>query len=206
MKGGVVIEEGFIYEEETHLTVFKTSLSFSSDGFAVYDCKGDLVFRVDSYRPDTHDRAELVLMDASGRCLLTVRRKRLSLHHRWEGFVGERTDGQKPIFSVKRSSIIGRSSLTVEVNDNPEEYQIEGSFAQRCCTILDGEKQSVAEIKRKVDASTNVLLGKDVISLLVKPGFDGCFAVALVLVIDQINGDDFDEGARVEVVDISSSE
>ncbi|CAL5327655.1 unnamed protein product [Camellia sinensis] len=213
MKGGVVIEEGFLYGEETHLTVFKTSLSFSSDGFAVYDCKGDLVFRVDSYRPDTHDRAELVLMDASGRCLLTVRRKRLSLHQRWEGFVGERTDGQKPIFSVKRSSIIGRSSLTVEVNDNPEEYQIEGSFAQRCCTILDGKQQSVAEIKRKVDASTNVVLGKDVISLLVKPGFDGCFAVALVLVIDQINGDDFDEGARVEVVDpllvnsnISSSE
>ncbi|KAL7222330.1 hypothetical protein ACSBR1_024101 [Camellia fascicularis] len=213
MKGGVVIEEGFIYEEETHLTVFKTSLSFSSDGFTVYDCKGDLVFRVDSYRPDTHDRAELVLMDASGRCLLTVRRKRLSLHQRWEGFVGERTDGQKPIFSVKRSSIIGRSSLTVEVNDNPEEYHIEGSFAQRCCTILDGKKQSVAEIKQKVDASTNVVLGKDVISLLVKPGFDGCFAVALVLVIDQINGADFDDGARVEVVDplpvnsnISSSE
>ncbi|KAL7222332.1 hypothetical protein ACSBR1_024103 [Camellia fascicularis] len=202
MKGAAIVEDGFIYEEETHLTVFKTSVFFSGDGFTVYDCKGELVFRVDSYGPDTRDTGELVLMDASGRCLLTVRRKRPSLHQRWEGFVGERTDGQKPIFSVKRSSIIGRSSLTVEVYTNPgEEYQIEGSFAQRSCTIFDAEKQSVAEIKRKVDASAKVVLGKDVFSLFVKPGFDGCFAMGLVLVLDQINGDDFDEASGVEVVD-----
>jgi hypothetical protein len=34
-----------------------------------------LVFRVDSYGPDSRDKGELVLMDAHGRCLLTVRRK-----------------------------------------------------------------------------------------------------------------------------------
>ncbi|KAL3511896.1 hypothetical protein ACH5RR_024613 [Cinchona calisaya] len=197
MKGCAVVEQGFISEEEMHLTVLKTSLFFSGDGFTVYDCKGQLVFRVDTYGPDS-DKSELVLMDPFGKCLLTVRRKRPSLHQRWEGFLGERVEGQKPIFSVRRSSMIGRSGLTVDMYNNPgEEYQIEGSYAQRCCTILNGEKESVAEIRRKVDASANVMLGKDVFLLSLKPGFDAAFAMGLVLVLDQIYGDD-------EVVDANS--
>ncbi|XP_068653109.1 protein LURP-one-related 5-like [Aristolochia californica] len=188
--GKGIVEESLCYEEETHLTVLKTSLFFAGDGFTVYDCKGELVFRVDSYGPDMRDKDEIVLMDGSGKCLLTVRRKRPSLHNRWEGFLGERTDGQKPIFSVRRSSIIGRSSVTVEVyGPQMEEYQIEGYFAHRCCTFYNSSRDPVAEIKRKVAASANVVLDKDVFLLCVKPGFDGAFAMGLVLVLDQINGD-----------------
>ncbi|PWA46895.1 hypothetical protein CTI12_AA504320 [Artemisia annua] len=185
-----IIEEGYVCEKETHLTVMKTSLFYSGDGFAVYDCKGQLVFRVDSYGPE-NDTGELVLMDPNGRCLLTVRRKRPSLHQRWEGFLGERREGEKPIFSVRRSSIIGRSNMTVELfNDQTQEYHIEGHFGHRNCTIYDSSKVIMAEIRRKVDATTNVMLGKDVFSLTLKPGFDGAFAMGLVLVLDQINGDD----------------
>ncbi|XP_038895551.1 protein LURP-one-related 5-like [Benincasa hispida] len=177
----------------THFTVMKTSLFFAGDGFTVYDCKGKLVFRVDSYGPDSRYRDELVLMDPHGRCLFTVRRKRPSLHQRWEGYLRERINGQKPIFAVRRSSIIGRSSFTVEMYGNPgEEYQIEGCFGQRLCTVLNVKKEPVATIRRKVDASTNVLLGKDVFSLTLNPGFDGAFAMALVLVLDRINGEGVD--------------
>ncbi|KAK9690388.1 hypothetical protein RND81_09G124200 [Saponaria officinalis] len=184
---------GYTCDNETYLTVCKTSLFFAGDGFTVHDCHGQLVFRVDSYGPDWRDKDELVLMDASGVCLLTVRRKRPSLHNRWEGYLGERTEGAKPIFSVKRSSIIGRSGVTVEMYEHPgEEYQIEGSFAHRSCTIYDSTSREVmAEIRRKVDASANVVLGKDVFSLLVKPGFDAAFAMGLVLVLDQIDTDGF---------------
>ncbi|OIT05028.1 PREDICTED: protein LURP-one-related 12-like [Nicotiana attenuata] len=206
MNGKAVVEDAYLYSEETNLTVLKTSLFFTGDGFTAYDCKGELVFRVDTYGPDSRDLGELVLMDATGRCLLTVRRKRPSLHNRWEGFLGEREEGQKPIFSVRRSSIIGRSSVAVEVYSNPmEEYQIEGSFAQRNCTFLNADKVSVAEIRRKVDACANVVLGKDVFSLSVKPGFDGAFAMGLVLVLDQIQGDDYvnPNDNRVDVDPIS---
>lgn len=63
-------------------------------------------------------------------------------------------------------------------------------------------KESVADIRRKVDASTQVLLAKDVFLLSVKPGFDGAFAMGLVLVLDQINGDNYVEsnGGRVDPV------
>lgn len=187
-------DQGYVFEEETQLTVFKTSIFFPGDGFCVYDCKeGKLIFRVDSYGYDVRDRDELVLMDALGKCLLTVRRKRPSLHQRWEGFQGERSEGQKPIFSVRRSSIIGRASITVDVYGDPdEEYQIEGSFSQRCCTFCNASGETVAEIKRKVDASKNVVLGKDVFTLLVKPGVDAAFLMGLVLILDHIDGDDED--------------
>ncbi|KAG8379829.1 hypothetical protein BUALT_Bualt07G0130100 [Buddleja alternifolia] len=205
MKIGAIVEKAYVYEEETHLTVRKTSLFFAGDGFTAYDCKGELVFRVDSYGPDAGVTGELVLMDAAGRCILTVRRKRPSLHQRWEGFAGEGTDGKKPLFSVRRSSIIGRASMSVEVYTDPgEEYQIEGSFGCRNCTIFDSEKETVAEIRRKVDATTNVVLGKDVFLLSLKAGFDGAFAMGLVLVLDQIQGEDRDadgekSGSRVGV-------
>ncbi|XP_042496433.1 protein LURP-one-related 12-like [Macadamia integrifolia] len=172
MSTGIVVEESFCFKEETQLTVLKTSHFFPGDGFTVYDTKGKVIFRVDSYGPDSRLKDELVLMDVSGKYLLTVRRKRPSLHQRWNGFLGERCDGQKPIFSVRRSSIIGRSSMTVEVYGNPnEEYLIEGSFPQRCCTFYNTgstneSKESVAKIRRKVDSSTNVVLGKDVFSHL----------------------------------------
>ncbi|KAI3814997.1 hypothetical protein L1987_14647 [Smallanthus sonchifolius] len=149
-----------------------------------------------SFSVSIHTVQALVLMDQYGRCLLTVRRKWPSLHQRWEGFLGERSEGEKPIFSVRRSSIIGRSNMTVELFSDPtEEYHIEGQFAHRNCTIYDSAKKKKAEIRRKVDASTNVTLGKDVFLLTLKPGFDGAFAMGLVLVLDQINGDDADDGA-----------
>lgn len=128
------------------------------------------------------------------------------MHQRWEGYTGERQDGQKPLFSVKRSSMIGRSGVTVEVYGKEgvvEEYQIEGSFVQRCCTIFDaaeGRESTAAEIRRKVDASTQVVLGKDVFSLCLKPGFDAAFVMGLVLVLDQIDGDEsllFPDSAEV---------
>lgn len=119
--------------------------------------------------------------------------QRPSLHQRWEGFTGDKESGQKPIFSMKRSSMIGRCAVTVDMYTKEGlEYRIEGCFGNRCCTILNSEREPVAEIKRKIDASVDVVMGIDVFSLYLKPGFDPAFAMGLVLVLDQINGDEDD--------------
>lgn len=75
MSGMVIVDERFCFEEETHLTVHKTSVFFPGDGFIVYDPKGELILRFDSYGPDSQPKDELVLMEASGKCLLTLLRK-----------------------------------------------------------------------------------------------------------------------------------
>lgn len=55
------------------LTVWRRSLLFNGNGFAVFDAKGNLVFRVDNYASGS--KAEVLLMDAAGKPLLTIRRK-----------------------------------------------------------------------------------------------------------------------------------
>ncbi|XVE71475.1 hypothetical protein DITRI_Ditri10aG0153400 [Diplodiscus trichospermus] len=197
MERVVIVDDKFCFQKETHLTVHKTSVFFPGDGFVAYDPKGELIFRFDSYYgPDSQPKDELVLMDATGNCLLTLVRKKPSLHQRWEGLLGEKMENESPIFCVRRSSIIGGSTVIVDVYGDPvEEYQIEGSFPQRCCTIYgtsseSSSKEPMAEIKRKVDPSTHVMLGKDVFLLCLRPGFDSAFAMGLVLILDQM----FDDG------------
>lgn len=204
-----VWEERYKYEEDTYLTVMKTTLFFSGDGFSVYDSETRLLFRVDSYGgPDTSSQRQIFLMAPDGRSLLTLRRKWPSLHHRWEGYAGEFKDGSKPAFSVRLSSMMSSSgSVTVEMNDSArEEYEIEGCFAKRSCTVYAAATRSVvAEIRRKVDASVQMVLGKDVFVLCVKAGFDGAFAMALVLVLDQICAAD-QEGAQDDALEVPERE
>lgn len=113
---------------------------------------------------------------------------------------GGKTEEQTPIFSMYRSSIIGRSSVTVQLYCDPsEQYEIEGSYPQRCCQIYsrssdDTSRECVAEIKRKVDPTTKVMLGKDVFWLSLQPGFDAAFAMGLILILDQMYEDDDDVG------------
>lgn len=99
-----------------------------------------------------------------------------------------RDEDHEPNFNVSRSSIIGRSTLLVEVYGDPS-YHIMRSCTQRCCTICNtslecSSEEHVAVIKRKVDPSTHMMLGKDFFWLCLKPEFDGAFAMGLVLVLD----------------------
>lgn len=60
-------------KKEEVLTVWRKSLLFNCEGFTVFDGKGDLRFRVDCYSAGR--KGEIVLMDAAGKSLVTVRRK-----------------------------------------------------------------------------------------------------------------------------------
>jgi len=57
------------------LTVWKKSLLFNCNGYTVFDSKGNLLFRVDNYMATSGSNGEIVLMDAAGKPLLTMRRK-----------------------------------------------------------------------------------------------------------------------------------
>ena len=61
-------KEGII----TSLTVWRKSLVISCKGFTVIDSEGKLVYRVDNYMGRPQD---ITLMDASGKSVLTMRRR-----------------------------------------------------------------------------------------------------------------------------------
>lgn len=185
----------------TVLTVWKKSLLFNCNGFTVYDSKGNLVFRVDNYMQGV--KGEVVLMDAAGKPLLTIRRKRLSLGGNWLVYDGEKTD-VNPRFSVKKhvniltnkclahvscNSADGSSSSSSSSSPNNKNvlYEIEGSYTQRACAVYDGKRRCVAEIKKK-EAVGGVAFGADVFRLIVQPEIETAVAMALVILLDQMFG------------------
>ncbi|GLJ12001.1 hypothetical protein SUGI_0181780 [Cryptomeria japonica] len=153
LSGQTVVDQQFCSETATELTIWNKSLLFSGEGFTVLDSNGDLLFRVDTYALAAN---HLILMDSQGKVLLTLRRKLPSLHHRWEGFLGDKLHGQEPVFTVMKSSILPTKEC-VQVFMNCgffwkpcSDYEVEGSFSQRYCTIFtNGPRMAAAEVKRK---------------------------------------------------------
>ncbi|KAI9128054.1 hypothetical protein K1719_001047 [Acacia pycnantha] len=42
MKGSFVVQDAYVFKVETHVTILKTSLFFSGEGFTVYNSHGQL--------------------------------------------------------------------------------------------------------------------------------------------------------------------
>ncbi|KAM1584931.1 hypothetical protein ACFX1Z_037857 [Malus domestica] len=186
----------------TSLTVWRKSLLISCKGFTVIDSNGDLVYRVDNYigHPE-----EVILMDGSGKSVLTMRhRKKLSLVDGWfvhEGETGGCCTKRATAASKSRPTFYVRKNMNM-INTNPSSllayvyretcghkrhaYVIEGSYTHRSCKVSDESRNVVAEIKKKEANIGGVSYGVDVFHLIVHHGFDSGFAMALVLVLDQL--------------------
>ncbi|KAK9128218.1 hypothetical protein Syun_017015 [Stephania yunnanensis] len=171
------------------LTVWNKSLLFNGKGFTVFDSKGNLVFRVDSYASVTKS-SDIVLMDATGSPLLTIRRKqRLGLGDTWGVYEGEETRTTRFVVKKHVSFMNAKSLAHVACSSGADAaYEIEGSYARRCCAVYDGERRCVAEIKRKEAAVGGVSLGVDVFRLVVQPEIECSVAMALVVLLEQMFG------------------
>ncbi|RLN27581.1 protein LURP-one-related 8-like [Panicum miliaceum] len=181
-------------EEPVTLTVWRKSLLFNCRGFTVFDASGNLVYRVDSYASDS--RAEVVLMDAAGRAVLTVRRRKvIGLGaDQWLVHPGEETR-LPPLYAVKRAAQYmrggGKSMAHVAPCSSGAAgggkragggYEVEGSYLRRCCTVYDERRRAVAELRPKE------AVGSDVFRLVVQPGTEVSLAMAVVLALDQMFG------------------
>uniref|UniRef100_A0ACD5Y4A6 Uncharacterized protein n=1 Tax=Avena sativa TaxID=4498 RepID=A0ACD5Y4A6_AVESA len=148
---GAVVEE---QQQPTVLTVWRKSLLFNCDGFTVFDATGGLAFRVDRYGSYSGSRRraeDVVLMDAAGKPLLTVRRKiklSLSLGEHWvlyEGDAGAAGAKPLPLLSVRRHHVglHRRASDKTLAHITPlgssaqdAAYVVEGSYGRKGYTVL----------------------------------------------------------------------
>ncbi|KAH1090847.1 hypothetical protein J1N35_018104 [Gossypium stocksii] len=181
-------------ESEAILTVWKKSLLFNCNGFTVFGSKGDLVFRVDNYMDG--NKGEILLMDATGNPLLTIRRKKMSLGDSWLVYKGESTS-TNPLLCVRKSmNILNNKCLAYVIpgdstsnRSNNVVYEIEGSYSQRSCSVYDDRRRLAAEIKKKEAVNGGVAYGNDIFRLVVQPGHIRTdFAMALVILLDQMFG------------------
>ncbi|XP_009133276.2 protein LURP-one-related 8 [Brassica rapa] len=168
------------------LTVWRKSLLFNCDGFTVYNSNGNLVFRVDNYMNSPKDN--IVLMDASGLPLLSIRRKKLSMGDCWAVYDGETQ--RDPIFTAKKnvSILTNKRSLAWVSVKKTILYEVEGSYGQRSCKIVDvrRNKKKTAEIKRKDAMVGGGSFGKDVFKLIVEPEMEPRVAMALTIILDKM--------------------
>lgn len=117
--------------------------------------------------------------------------QKLSLGDTWLVFDGETADN--PRFLVRKNLNLLNTKCLAHVSGCQKKshvllYEIEGSYAQRCCAVYDEKRRRVAEIKQKEASVRGVALGKDIFRLVVQPGFDTAVAMATVILLDQMFG------------------
>lgn len=116
----------------------------------------------------------------------------------WHAYKGENDNGKRTpnlrVFSMRRTSLLFQKNDNVEAevflggcpkHGQAPDFTIEGSFTRRNCIIRSSTGEITAKISRK-RANTVVLLGDDVFSLVVQPGFDQELAMAFVVILDRI--------------------
>jgi len=124
--------------------------------------------------------------------------QRLSFGDTWLLFEGE-DESLKPLFTARKNvnilnntnkkclahimSSSGTGNMKKEVA-----YEIEGSYAQRCCTFYSKNRRKVAEIKMKEGGAGGVAFGADIFRLIVQPDMDPALAMAFLILLDQMFG------------------
>lgn len=125
--------------------------------------------------------------------------QKLTVADSWHVFEGEVDEcsrrkklSKRPVCYVKKHTMSISSNVLAYVyyggasSNKRYAYTVEGSYANRSCKVLDESRRVVAEIKRKEAAIGGVSFGVEVFLLIVHPSFDAAFAMALVLLLDQM--------------------
>ncbi|TKY65732.1 LURP-one-related 15 [Spatholobus suberectus] len=175
------------------LAVVKKVMAISDGNFVVTDVNGNVIFKVKGSLLTLRDRR--VLIDAAGNPIVTLRRKIMTAHDRWQAFRGESTEPKDLIFSLKRSSIIQfRTKLDVFLANNTKEdvcdFQVKGSWLERSCIVYAGESSNIVAQMHKKHTVQSILIGKDRFNITVYPNIDYAFIVALIVILDEINEDE----------------
>ncbi|GAB2294231.1 hypothetical protein Dimus_028448 [Dionaea muscipula] len=174
--------------------VIKKRFSMSGGQFTVTDVNGTVIFTIK--RTLFADINRLVLHDAAGIPLVTLRQKILSPHSRWKAYRGDSTDSKDLLFSAKKSSFLQLlTKLDVFLAQNTDEtapdFHVEESFIEHRCTIYIGKTTTVIAQMQKHHHLKTILLSKDIADVTVSPGVDYTFMAALIVMLHQI-----DEGHR----------
>ncbi|KDP22801.1 hypothetical protein JCGZ_00388 [Jatropha curcas] len=173
------------------LAVVRKVLTLDDGNFVILDVTGHMIFKVKEILPTfVHDRKHII--DVTGKTIVTLRRKAMTAHSRWQVFRGESIDTNDLIFNAKTHSIVHfKTNLDVFLANNSEEkecnFKVRGSYLERSCTIFAGagDENSTAIVAQHT--SQSILLGKDNFMVTVQPNVDFAFIVALIVILDDIN-------------------
>ncbi|KAM7262399.1 hypothetical protein ACFE04_000082 [Oxalis oulophora] len=174
------------------LACTRKSLSLTDGCFVITDVNDTVIFKVKEKLISLHDKR--TLLDASGNPVVTVAEKVISLHGRHYVYRGGSTNDNDLLFTVKRSSMIQFKAcldvfLAANTKQSVPDFKVKGSWSERSCIIYAGDSNNILAQMHKKTTIQSVIMGKDKFMLTVYPNIDYAFAVALIVVLDDINGE-----------------
>ncbi|KAM0852217.1 hypothetical protein ACQ4PT_051902 [Festuca glaucescens] len=177
------------------LTVTKKALSLSDGDFAITDANGAVVLKVKGTIFSMRHRR--VLLDAAGQPLLSMQEKVFSMHHRWEVFRGDSSNASNLLFSVKKSSMIQlKTEMDVFLAGNTAhqvcDFKINGNYFDRSCAFYLGDSTTMVAQVSTTRTGSN-FLPRDTFMVTVFPHVDYVFIAALVVILDEVHREKFDE-------------
>ncbi|KAJ8553115.1 hypothetical protein K7X08_020508 [Anisodus acutangulus] len=163
-------------------TIWMKSLVFHGNGCTVFNSKGEIVFRVDNYQESCRD--EVCLMDFKGQVLFSIKREKLRVLGRWNGY-GCNGIKERPLFQVRKNNMFSKEDVICNVGISC--YKIQQFHTNSSFKVTNTAGQVVAEVKQK-QSSRGFGYGEDVLTLEVEPHIDHSLIVALVIVCSLIHG------------------
>ncbi|KAJ4704305.1 LURP-one-like protein [Melia azedarach] len=178
------------------LAVVRKFWALTDGSFAVTDINGTVLFKVKDKLLSLHDKRKI--LDPAGNPLVTVSEKVFSLHEKHFAFRGDSTDPKDLLFTVQQSSAIQlKTTLNVYLANNTKQevcdFKVKGSWTERSCIVYAGETNTIVAQMHKKTTIGSVLLDKDKFMVTVYPNIDYAFIVALIVILDDINGNDSDD-------------
>ncbi|XVF37481.1 hypothetical protein REPUB_Repub20aG0011900 [Reevesia pubescens] len=188
-----IISPHFCAPYPVDLAIVRKVLTITDGNFVVTDINGNIVFKVKGAFLTIRDRR--VLLDAAGHPIVTLKRKLMSAHGRWQVFRGDSTNSSDLMLSAKRSSIFQlKTRLDVFLANNKKEdvcdFKVKGSWFERSCVIYAGDSSTIVAQMHKKLTVKSILIGKDKFMVTVYPNIDYAFIVALIVILDGINSTD----------------
>ncbi|KAJ8464237.1 hypothetical protein OPV22_026789 [Ensete ventricosum] len=189
-----VVSKTFCSNSQTVLMIRKRPRNINGGGFVVMNTNQHIVFAVDGCGV-LGVSGECMIRDGDGNSLLVIRRKggvlqALSFNDQWRGYLMEYELPSKLVFSLheQKSRIMMNSSTTriyIEPKKNKSwDFEVRGSFLERACIIRDRRGNVVAEVGKK-----DMMASKEFYVVVVQPSYDQAFVVAVIAILDYINGE-----------------
>ncbi|XP_020585931.1 protein LURP-one-related 15-like [Phalaenopsis equestris] len=153
-----------------------------SGPLAAVDAAGNVLFRAQ----DSSWGGFTQLSDAAGHTILTMKAKFRTMHHRWQAFRGESTEGTDLLFTLRRSSAFQLHDewfvfLAANAKEENCDFKIVGSYSKKNYTIYKGDSSFVVAQLSK-EHKLNLELEKHAFGATITANCDYSFVVALIAI------------------------
>ncbi|KAJ7947169.1 Protein LURP-one-related 15 [Quillaja saponaria] len=178
-----VINSNYCSSDTVNFDIVRKVMKVGSGNFVVTNVNDETIFKVKAFIFTLHDRR--ILFDSAGNPIVTLYKKIMSMHERWEIYRGESTEPKDLIFTVKRSSVFQwKAKLHVFLANNTAQEKCD--FRVENNIIYADESSTIVAHMEKRTGFRSFLFGKDKFKLTVYPNIDFAFIVTLIVILDEI--------------------